>query len=242
MNGLFITGTDTGVGKTRVTAALAVLLRRAGHAVGVMKPVATGGRPGGGGLLAEDTMALLEAAGHPRGLGPDEVTPFVYEPPVSPSVAARRAGRPVDMDRIVASLHALARRFDVLLVEGVGGAMVPLGATTSSGRWGDRLVSDLAAAIGLPVLIVSRDALGTISHTLLTLDHLERRGVRVAGVLLNRLSPETDAACANAEEIARVGRVRVWGPLPHRNDSTVLLPATWESVLREVCAETGVLE
>lgn len=230
MLGLFITGTDTGVGKTRVTAALAVLLRAEGLRVAAMKPVATGARRTPDGLVAEDTLSLLAALDPIARPALADVTPFTYEPPVSPSVAARREGRWVRFDTIVAAAQRLEAESDVLLVEGIGGAMVPLGAEPQPGGEEpvDLLVSDLCAALGLPAVVVARDALGTINHSLLTIDHLRRRGVALAGVVLNRTSPQVDQRCDNVAEIARVGRLAVYGPLPFAPECDAgRLPAAW---------------
>jgi dethiobiotin synthetase len=235
--GLFITGTDTGVGKTHVTAGLAAALRAAGLDVGVMKPVASGcGRsripgfesrvlssgsrdavhgtrnPGRGtrdpGLLSEDSVALLRAARSvdPPGL----VTPFAYAPPVSPDQAARLARRPVRLPAIVSAFRALAARHDVMLVEGVGGLLVPLGPRL--------LVADVAKRLGLPLLVVARAGLGTLNHTRLTLEAARRRGLAVAGVVLNRAVPGRAGLPErmNPETLRRTAGVPVWGPLPFR--------------------------
>lgn len=242
MNRLFITGTDTGVGKTAVTAALARWLRARGLRVGVMKPVASGARRTPAGLTAEDTEELLAAVGAPAALPPALVTPYVYEPPVSPSVAARLAGRPVLIEVVAEGYRAVCARSDAVLVEGVGGAMVPLGvgardaARFASGGRRDATVADLIAALDLPALIVARDALGAINHTLLTLDHLARRGVAVVGVLFNRLSSDDVDACANGEEVARVAGVRVWGPLPYAPVQQERERA-WHNGLQPLCNE-----
>jgi dethiobiotin synthetase len=180
--GIFVTGTDTGVGKTFVACGLAAALRRAGADVGVMKPVATGcagksqiPNPKSQRMPADDASLLVMAA---RAQDPIErVTPFAYRPAISPDQAARLARRPVRLSRIRAAYRALARRHEVMIVEGVGGLLVPLG--------GRLLVADLARAIGLPLLIVARAGLGTLNHTLLTLEAARARGLRVAGVVLN---------------------------------------------------------
>lgn len=198
-SGIFISGTDTGVGKTFVACGLAAALRAAGADVGVMKPVATGSpgnsqfpNPKSQRLRPDDTSLLMTAARSDDPL--PLVTPFAYAPPISPDQAARLARRPVRLAPILAAYRMLARRpFDssrpasglargkrtrFMIVEGIGGLLVPLGPKL--------LVADLAQALGLPLLIVARAGLGTLNHTLLTLEAARRRGLRVAGVVLNQ--------------------------------------------------------
>jgi len=223
--GLFITGADTGVGKTTVACGLAAALRRAGVDVGVMKPVASGcrrlRRSEAGGrtpvtgrgdrdeprLVSDDAVALLQAseAGDPL----DLVTPFAYAPPISPDQAARLARRPVRLPRIESAFHALASRHDLLLVEGIGGLLVPLGPGLT--------VADVAKRLGLPLLVVARAGLGTLNPTLLTLDAARQRGLRVAGVVLNRTEPGRPGLPErlNPETLRRMAQTPVWGPLPH---------------------------
>jgi dethiobiotin synthetase len=209
---LFVTGTDTGVGKTFVTCGLAAALREAGLDVGVMKPVATGCRCGTVSglreLFSDDAVSLLRASqsGDPL----DLVTPFAYAPPVSPDQAARLAKRPIRLPAIVSAHRALSARHDLMLVEGVGGLLVPLGP---------RLVAaDVAARLGLPVLIVARAGLGTLNHTLLTLEAARRRGLKVAGVVLNRAGPGRAGLPErlNPGTLRREAGVPVFGPLSYR--------------------------
>ncbi|MCX7719042.1 MAG: dethiobiotin synthase [Candidatus Sumerlaeaceae bacterium] len=184
--GLFVTGTDTGVGKTVVAATLARALRLAGHDVGVMKCVATGvGWPGEPELTDAELLATAAQSGDPL----DLVCPQRFRPPLAPLTAARLDGRHVNVEAIANAASALAQRHRWLIVEGVGGAAVPITA--------DLLVSDLAARLGLPALIVARTALGTVNHTVLTVEHLRERKVQVAGVVFVR---GADGALSLAEE------------------------------------------
>ncbi len=180
VRGVFVTGTDTEVGKTVVAAALAAVLRERGYNVGVMKPVATGCQVVGGQLVSVDTACLLESSGaaDPTSL----VTPYAYEPPVAPTVAAVYADRQININVITDSFERLARRHDTMVVEGVGGIMVPLDHHST--------VADLARQIGLPVIIVARSSLGTINHTLLTVHAAENARLAVLAVVLNRYSPD----------------------------------------------------
>jgi dethiobiotin synthetase len=181
--GYFLTGTDTGVGKTLVACALVRVLRALGADVGVMKPVETGVGERG----PEDAVALHDAAG-----GPDPlclVCPERFALAAAPSVAASAEGREVDLDRIREAFAALRARHRVMVVEGAGGLLVPLTRDFS--------IASLALEMQLPLLVVARGGLGTINHTLLTLQAADSAGLPVAGVVISHgphlLSP-ADAA------------------------------------------------
>ena len=168
---LFITGTDTGVGKTVVACAIAEALRRRQIDVGVMKPIETG--VGAQGPL--DAIALYEAAGVDDAL--ELVCPQRFELPAAPSVAASAEGRVVDLELIRAAHAELERRHAFLLIEGAGGILVPILANYS--------MADLATEFDAPLVVVTRASLGTINHTLLTLEAVERRGLALAGVVIS---------------------------------------------------------
>lgn len=195
MRGLFVTATDTGVGKTAVAAALAHALRARGIDVGVAKPVQSGG-------LADDpdgdAMLLREASGVEDPL--ELVCPYAFAAPLAPLVAARGEGRTVERVQVLSALEALAARHDVVVVEGAGGLLVPVGE--------DWTIADLVTWTGLPALVVARPGLGTVNHTLLTLAELRRRGIPLAGVVLNGTGREADASeQTNAALIERLGGV-----------------------------------
>lgn len=197
--GLFITGTDTGVGKTVVTAALATGLRGRGVHVGVMKPVETGCPREAGQLLPEDALFLIEASGCTAPL--EVVNPYALAEPLAPALAAERTGTNIDLERIRVCYLELATGHDVVLVEGAGGLLVPLT---------DRLTMlDLAAELQLDVLIVSRNALGTINHTSLTVMVARQRGLRVVGVIVNNPSFTRDLATET-----NIGALRRWAGAP----------------------------
>jgi dethiobiotin synthetase len=180
---LFVTGTDTGVGKTVVGCAIAEALRRRHVAIGVMKPIETGVGPQG----PLDAISLAEAAGVADPL--DLVCPQRFALPAAPSVAADHEGRTVDLAAIREAHAELARRHSYLLIEGAGGLLVPITAGFS--------MIDLAAEFGAPLVVVTRASLGTINHTLLTLEAIERRGLRLAGVVIShgpRAISSTDRA------------------------------------------------
>jgi dethiobiotin synthetase len=205
MRGLFVTGTDTGVGKTEVACALLSGARAAGLDVGAMKPAESGLAPG----QPSDAERLRQAAG---GGDPLElVCPYRFAPPLAPGVAARLAGVEISMARLLEAARTLASRHAALLVEGAGGLLVPLTPTQT--------YADLAVALGLPVLVVARAGLGTVNHTALTLEALRARGLAVAGVVLNRTGPDDDPSVPyNAAEIERLTGAPVLASLPHLRD------------------------
>jgi len=173
--GIFITGTDTGVGKTYVATGLAGALRGRGVDVGVMKPVETGCVRRRGRLVPSDAVALRNAAGVRDRF--DDINPYRFAKPLAPSVAAALEKKTINPDRIRSALDRLCKNHRFVIVEGAGGIMVPL-----SGRY---TYLDLAHDLGLPVLIVARPGLGTINHTLLTIEAVRRRRIVVAGVVIN---------------------------------------------------------
>jgi dethiobiotin synthetase len=173
--GIFITGTDTGVGKTYVAAGIAAALRSQGVNVGVMKPAETGCRMRSGALIPADAIRLGKAAGVHDSL--PLINPYRFRKPLAPSVAAELEGKKIQVGRIMNAYRTLLRRHDFMIIEGAGGIMVPLS--------GDYLYLDLARAIGLPVAVVARPGLGTINHTLLTISILRERGLSIAGMVIN---------------------------------------------------------
>jgi dethiobiotin synthetase len=209
MNGLIVTGTDTGVGKTVITAALARLLRKQGRPVRVCKPVATGAAWTDGRWLSEDTVRLAEAADM---IGRwDEVTPWAFPDPVAPPVAARRQGTALVLHELAAAVRRGHRLGSAVLVEGVGGLLCPLTERET--------VADLVAILGLPLLVVARRSLGTLNHTLLTLEAARGRGLRVAGVVINETEPpQTLADATNVEELRGRIEVPLLAVMPHQAD------------------------
>ena len=204
--GLFITGTDTGVGKTIVTAALAMILREAGADVGVMKPVATGCVRRREGLVSEDAELLAKAADVPEPL--TEISPIRLAEPLAPTVAAARARLTLDLAPMWAAWRRLRSAHDIMLVEGIGGLLCPVTPKES--------VADLAKVFGLPLLVVARPVLGTINHTVLTVEAARARGLRVAGIVINRYHHDSVdlAETTNPDEVQRVTGVDVLGLVP----------------------------
>ena len=186
--GVFVTGTDTGVGKTVVSCLLARTLRDAGLVVGVMKPFASGGRAGGDALMLRDSIACPDPV--------EKINPVCFDAPLSVLAASELEGREPDIGLVFDVYRELAAKRDFMVVEGVGGLMVPIRR--------DYFVLDLIMALGLPVLVVGRDGLGTINHTVLTVDRLRSAGAAVCAVVLN--SPA--AAADNEGDVSRGGNAR----------------------------------
>jgi len=175
IKGVFITGTDTGVGKTYVATGIAKALRSAGLDAGVMKPAETGCGSRAGKLIPRDAEALIRAAAVRDSLS--LVNPYRFRSPVAPSVASAIERKPIDPEKILKAFKMLSQRHRFMVVEGAGGIMVPLAE--------GYLFLDLAEAIGLPAVIVARPGLGTINHTLLTIEALRGRGLTIAGIVIN---------------------------------------------------------
>ena len=210
-NGLFITGTDTGVGKTRVTAILALALRQRGLRVGVMKPAETGCPVENNQMQPQDSLFLRHISGC---TAPQElVTPYTFLEPVAPIVAAEHEGREIEIDHIGACYEKLAAEHDVVLVEGAGGLLVPLTEQLT--------FLDLASRLDLPILVVARNILGTLNHTALTVTVAAQR-CRVLGIVLNTLDAtvQDESQTSNAESLRRWGRAPLLGCVPYAQDCT----------------------
>lgn len=195
--GCFVSGTDTGVGKTWAACRLAEAWAAQGLRVGVFKPAESG--DGG------DAKALLKASG--SGLALDLVRPYAFKRPSAPAVAAAQEGKRVSLARLKRDFTRIRAVSDRVLVEGAGGLLVPYGPGLDGAA--------LAKALGLPLLIVARAKLGTLNHSLLTLEAARRRGLKVGAVLLNGPHEAGDPSIrSNAAVLRRLGKVKVIGPLP----------------------------
>jgi dethiobiotin synthetase len=205
MRGLFVTGTGTGVGKSVVAAAILAGLAARGEPAAAFKPVVTGldEEPGD---WPHDHVLLAQAAG--SGQSPEDVTPYCFGPPLSPHYAAELSGTTIEPAR----LQAAARAHELVICEGVGGLMVPI--TTGY------LVRDLAVDLGLPLVIAARTGLGTINHTLLTVEAARAAGLAVIAVVMTPW-PEDPAPIerSNRETVERMGGVPVHGLPPTEPDS-----------------------
>jgi dethiobiotin synthetase len=199
--GLFVTGTSTEVGKTVVAAVLARTLAAEGKRVAVFKPAVTGLEEEG----ETDHALLRRASGSSQ--SDEEIAPYRYDPPASPHLAAALAGEEIDPERLRQAARTAAAGADEIVCEGVGGLLVPLSPTY--------LVRDLAADLGYPLVIVAAPGLGTINHTLLTLESARAANLHVAAIVLNPWPPEpTEIERSNRETIAGLAGVRVQ-TLPH---------------------------
>lgn len=177
--GYFITGTDTGVGKTRVSTALLSVFNSRGFSTAAMKPIATGCSNTAEGLRNDDALRLQQHASLP--LTYEQVNPYAFAPAIAPHLAAEQAERVIDMDLIKRSFGALAVRADVVIVEGVGGWLVPLNR--------DATMADLAKSIGLPVILVVAIRLGCLNHALLSTESIEQSDLPYAGWVANLVDP-----------------------------------------------------
>jgi len=175
MKGYFITGTDTGVGKTVVTACLGTLLKSRGENVGIMKPIETGVDPECYSSANSDARFLMEVLGVND--SPEDVCPYRLKHPASPYQAARIEERAIDPAKILERFEKLQSKYSMMLVEGIGGLMVPI-----TQRYN---VADLALQMNLSLIIVSRVQIGTLNHTLLTINAASQYGLKVKGVILN---------------------------------------------------------
>jgi dethiobiotin synthetase len=201
VEGVFVTGTGTEVGKTVAAAAIAHTLHAEGKRVAVFKPVVTGlDELTANGPPAADHEMLRYAAGSSQ--SDDEISPYRYGPPMSPHLAAKLAGEDIEPARLLAGARAAAADADALVCEGVGGLLVPLAT--------DYLVRDFAVDLGLPLVIAASSGLGTINHTLLTIEVARVAGLEVSAVVLTPWpqSPSQIEA-SNRETIAALGEVRV---------------------------------
>ncbi|CBE67552.1 MAG: dethiobiotin synthase [Candidatus Methylomirabilis oxygeniifera] len=207
--GLFVTGTDTGVGKTLITAGLAYALQTHGIDVGVMKPVETGCPIRGGRVRPPDAFALREAAGSRDAL--DLVNPYRFREPVAPMVAAERSGRRIDVEQLLERFGRLADRHTMMLVEGAGGLLVPITEQVS--------FLDLAARLRLPLLVVIGSRLGALNHARLTVEAALAARVPVAAAVVNRTTAErSPARITNLAALRRLLPVPILGEIPRLSD------------------------
>lgn len=205
--GLFITGTDTGVGKTIVAAALICALKAHGLNVGVMKPAESGCHKNErGSLVPEDALFLKAVAESTDPL--HLINPYAFEEPQAPALAAELAGVDIRIETIIAAYHALAASHDIVIVEGAGGLLAPLAKEVR--------MLDLACTLKLLVLVVAKNVLGAINHTDLAVRVAQAAGVQVAGIVLNNPSPDAHPATrTNAASLQRWVAVPYLGEVPY---------------------------
>jgi len=212
INGVFVTGTDTEIGKTFVSTALVAAARAKGLRVGVMKPVASGAERSPTGLRNDDALALMAAAGESDY---EATNPYCFEPPISPHLAAAEAGVEIDLRRIVALAHDRAINCDWLVVEGAGGWRAPLGPGQS--------IADLAQAIALPVLLVVGLRLGCLNHAVLTAEAIRRSGNTLAGWIGNQIDPTLSRSAENLATLESLLGVPPLAVFPHGADDPTRL-------------------
>ncbi|MBM7702770.1 dethiobiotin synthase [Metabacillus iocasae] len=206
MSGLFITATDTEVGKTVITGGLAGVLRQRGYHLGVFKPIQSGHK-------AKDERGDAARLKAMSSVDDDveAICPYSLEEPLAPQLALKRANKQVTVDDLVKHYDAFLTKYDLLLVEGAGGLAVPY--TT------DDLLIETIKAFNLPLLIVARGTLGTVNHTLLTIEHARQHGIEVAGVILCHYDEsQVERVLENKEMIEQYGDVKVVGMLPSLGD------------------------
>lgn len=209
---VFITGTDTGVGKTIVSAGLALALKSRGIRVGVMKPVATDCFGPNNRLISMDAAYLMEAAENEF---PPLVNPLRYRNPLAPQVAATIEKKEIHIEVIYKAFETLQKLYDFVIVEGIGGLMVPITQNF--------YVSNLIKELNIPTLIVSRPGLGSINHTLLTIEACMIRGIDVTGIIFNRMpvANYSLAEITNPKVIHDLTGVPILGNLPEIPDANV---------------------
>ena len=190
-HGFFVTGTDTGVGKTLIACSLLRAFAARGFRAVGMKPVASGAVPRGNGLVHDDVERLI-ASGNVAAAR-NHVNPYCFAPPIAPHIAAAEAGTKIDLDHIGRCFDALAGPADVVIVEGVGGFRVPLGPGADTAQ--------LAARLALPVVLVVAMRLGCLNHALLTVEAIAGRGLMLAGWVANHVDPQMAAADENVRAL-----------------------------------------
>jgi dethiobiotin synthetase len=211
MAGYFITGTDTGCGKTEISLGLMQLLQNQGQQVLGMKPVASGAEQTPDGLRNEDALKL-QAQGS-RELPYSAINPFAYEPPIAPHLAARQAGESIDLNLVVAHYTALAAQADSVIVEGVGGWRVPLNDTQG--------IPDLAVMLDLPVILVVGLKLGCINHALLSVESVLASGVQLVGWVGNVVEREMLELDGNVETLKGLIGVPCFGVVPYMDEVSI---------------------
>jgi dethiobiotin synthetase len=235
---LLVLGTDTGVGKTMVAGAIGDWFRRRSRRVSVLKACATGCVRRREGLVSEDAEFLAHHANARFPL--DVICPQCFVEPLAPAVAAERTAQPLDWSAIDRSIRAMAAESDVMIVEGVGGLMVPMDARHT--------FRDVASWLGAPAIVVARPSLGTINHTLLTLSVLREAKVPIIGVVINRYPADSAGAAeeSNPRAIEKWGKVPVLCLVPEEKLDGLQLPpgivaaidtVDWEQLTRSTAGQ-----
>ncbi len=215
--GIFVTGSGTGVGKTVIAGAIAAAIKAHGLDVGVMKPVASGAKEIDGKLVSEDAVYLKKIIESDD--DDDLVAPVRLKPPIAPTMAASTTGVSIDIGKVWKAYKELTNRHDFVVVEGIGGLMVPIDDTL--------FVADMAREMDLPLVIVSSDYLGTINHTLLTVEYARSRNLRIKGIVINMLK----SSDGFVREIEKYSSVPILWTIPYI-----------ENICVEKCAHGDIVE
>lgn len=218
--GYFITGTDTNVGKTRIACALLAAFNARGLTTAAFKPVASGCKQTPDGLRNDDALLLQQQASLRTSY--DEVNPYAFAPAIAPHLAAQQAEIEIDFTRLRTAYHQLAARAEIVIVEGAGGWLVPLGTNTT--------VADLAQTLDLPVILVVGLRLGCLNHALLTTDAIRQRGLTLASWVANSLDPNMTAVQDNISALSERLNAPLLGYLPWSPDTSTDDTARWLSV------------
>ena len=209
---VFVTGTDTEVGKSVIAGGLALAFRERGIDVGVMKPAVTGCRTRKGQCTAEDVDFLVKASGSED--NPGLICPYMLRDPLAPEVAADREGARIDIRTIKSAFKQLNEKHEALIVEGAGGLFVPIKR--------NYLMIDLIASLGVPIVIVARPGLGTINHTLLSCEAARAKNIGIGGIIINNYPKKPSTAeRTNPDMIRRYARAPLLGVVPHLPDVSV---------------------
>ncbi|MEA2083567.1 MAG: dethiobiotin synthase [Thermodesulfobacteriota bacterium] len=225
-NTLFVTGTDTSVGKTHFCALFLAFLKERGIDAGYQKWVSAGGEP------PPDLAHVMQTAGMtPDSAELDLQVPFRFSFPASPHLAAEMEWREVDPDVIIKRFHEMSQKHKILIIEGVGGLLVPLRR--------DLLLADLLAGLKPPTLIVARSGLGTLNHTLLTLEVMRNRGIPISGIVFSDTTEDEDPDLIrdNMRTIAEMGRITVFGRMERfcdPDEAKAAFSLIGEAVLKEM--------
>lgn len=206
--GIFITGTGTDVGKTYVTALLVKRLKETGVNVAYYKAAVSGNRRGKQGLVPGDAVYVKQISAISQSI--DTMVPYIYEEALSPHLAARREGSPVDLSVVLQGYDSLCQKYDFVVMEGSGGILCPLRLDEKQEIW----LEDVIKALNLPCLVVADSGLGTINATLLTLEYLSSKHIMTKGVILNHFHPENEMEQDNRRMIERKGKVPVVACVP----------------------------
>ena len=198
MSGIFITGTDTGIGKTLITGLLARLFKEQGHSVGIFKPISCGPQRDNDALLLKKLLKLKD----PLSL----INPISLPLPLSPLAAAQLSKKTIRLNKIFAAYKKLKKKYATVLIEGVGGALVPITKKY--------LVADLIADLKTPTIIVARAGLGTLNHTLLTVEALRRRNILILGIILNGYTGQDQSEKTNGQLIEELTGIPILAKLP----------------------------